>query len=157
MESDYFALSTSYKDLSPIMNLVQGLGKFFDLPVKDKSRFHVGIHEDNVAALLLGQLEPRRMTPRSKHYAIKYHWFREHIVSSDTYISLKSKPRSSLAIFLLRDWDKYRSSTCGRSWWVGSTIQSNVSKREYSRYLSGTRSSQECLVLAVASSRSTWM
>ncbi|KAL7555000.1 hypothetical protein ACHAWF_018958 [Thalassiosira exigua] len=30
-------------------------------------------HEDNVGALLLGQLEPRRMTPRSKHYAVKYH------------------------------------------------------------------------------------
>ena len=26
--------------------------------VKDKSRFHVRIHEDNVGALLLGQLEP---------------------------------------------------------------------------------------------------
>ena len=40
---------------------------------------HVKIHEDNAGALLLGKLEPRRMTPRSKHYAIKYHWFREHI------------------------------------------------------------------------------
>ena len=30
-------------------------------------------------ALTLGKLEPRRMTLRSKHYAIKYHWFREHI------------------------------------------------------------------------------
>jgi hypothetical protein len=63
------------------MNLVQELGNFFDLPVKDKSRFHVCIHEDNVGALLLGQLEPRRMTPCSKQ-------FREHIVSSDTPISL---------------------------------------------------------------------
>jgi hypothetical protein len=40
---------------------------------------HIKVHEDNVGALALGKLEPRRMTPRSKHYAIKYHWFRKHI------------------------------------------------------------------------------
>ncbi len=40
---------------------------------------HMKIHEDNVGALALGKLKPRQMTPRSKHYAIKYHWFREHI------------------------------------------------------------------------------
>ncbi len=33
------------------------------------------IHEDNVGTLTLGKLKPRRMTPRSKHYAVKYHWF----------------------------------------------------------------------------------
>eukprot|EP00804_Cyclotella_cryptica_P016318 CCRYP_009889-RC/>CCRYP_009889-RC protein AED:0.21 eAED:0.80 QI:0/0/0/1/0/0/3/0/571 len=37
------------------------------------------VHEDNVGALTLGHLEPRRMTPRSKHYAIKYHWFRDKV------------------------------------------------------------------------------
>ncbi len=37
-------------------------------------------HEDNVGTLILGQLEPRRMTPCSKHYAVKYHWFWEHLV-----------------------------------------------------------------------------
>ena len=61
------------------MDLVQEIGSFFDLPIKDKARFHVRIHEYNVGALTLGKLEPRRMTPRSKHYGIKYHWFREQI------------------------------------------------------------------------------
>ena len=28
----------------------------------------------------LSKLEAGRMTPRSKHYAIKYHWFRKHVV-----------------------------------------------------------------------------
>ena len=59
------------------MDLVQELGKIFDLPVKDKSRFHIRVHEDNVGALTLSQLEPCRMNLRSKHYAIKYHWFCE--------------------------------------------------------------------------------
>ena len=40
---------------------------------------HVRIHEDNVGALTLDNLEPRRMTLRSKQYAIKYHWFREQL------------------------------------------------------------------------------
>jgi hypothetical protein len=47
--------------------------------LQSKTDMHIKIHEDNAGALLLGKLEPRRMTPRSKHYAIKYHWFREHI------------------------------------------------------------------------------
>ncbi len=79
MESEYVTMSSSCKDLFPIMDLVKEIGPVFDLPVNDKSRFHVRIHEDNVGTLLLGQLEPRRMSPCSKHYAIKYHWFREQI------------------------------------------------------------------------------
>ena len=59
MESEYVALSTSCKDLFPIMDIVKEIGTFFDLPIKDKAHFHVRIHEDNVGALRLGQLEPR--------------------------------------------------------------------------------------------------
>ena len=69
------ALSTACKDLFPIMDLMKELGGASGLPFKEKSRFHVRVHEDNVGALLLGQLESSRMTPRSKKYAVKYHWF----------------------------------------------------------------------------------
>ena len=34
------------------------------------------VFEDNAGALSLANLELLRMTPRSKHYAVKYHWFR---------------------------------------------------------------------------------
>ncbi len=40
---------------------------------------HVKIHEDNVGTLIPGKLEFLRMTPCSKHYAVKYHWFLELI------------------------------------------------------------------------------
>jgi len=33
------------------------------------------VFEDNAGALALEKLELPRMTPRSKHYAVKYHWF----------------------------------------------------------------------------------
>ena len=79
MEAKYVALSQSCKDLFPLLDLVHALGSAVGLPVDKHTNLHVKIHEDNVGALTLGRLEPRRMTPRSKHYAIKYHWFREQI------------------------------------------------------------------------------
>ncbi|KAL7529266.1 hypothetical protein ACHAWF_002909 [Thalassiosira exigua] len=79
MEAEYVALSTACRGLFLIMDLVEEIGQHFSLPVQNKSRFHVRMHEDNVSALLLGQLKPRRMTPRSKHYAVKYHWFRSEL------------------------------------------------------------------------------
>eukprot|EP00804_Cyclotella_cryptica_P013423 CCRYP_005165-RA/>CCRYP_005165-RA protein AED:0.47 eAED:0.47 QI:0/-1/0/1/-1/0/1/0/80 len=56
---------------------------------------HIKIHEDNVGALTLASLEPQRMTPRSKHYAIKYHWFREHVHSRRVRL-LKIESRNQL-------------------------------------------------------------
>ena len=80
MEAEYIAMSQACKDLFPIMDLVSELSTGFGLPFAHGSQFHVKIHEDNVGALTLGRLEPRRMTLGSKHYALKYHWFREHIL-----------------------------------------------------------------------------
>ena len=79
MEAEYVALSTSCKDLFPVLDLIQELGSFMGLTIEQATNLHVQIHEDNVGALTLGNLEPRRMTPRSKHYAVKYHWFRTHL------------------------------------------------------------------------------
>ena len=83
MEAEYVALSTSCKDLFPLIDVTQEIcsifGSHFNLQLRDKTDMHIKIHEDNAGALTLGKLEPRRMTPRSKHYAIKYHWFREQI------------------------------------------------------------------------------
>ena len=79
MEAEYVALSTSCKDLFPIIDLTTELCLALEVPLRSEIDLHVKIHEDNAGALTLSNLEPRRMTPRSKHYAVKYHWFREHI------------------------------------------------------------------------------
>ena len=79
MEAEYIALSQACKDLFPIMDLLSELSDMLTLPADPSPHLHIHIHEDNVGALTLGKLEPRRMTPRSKHYALRYHWFREHI------------------------------------------------------------------------------
>ena len=79
MEAEYVALSQACKDLFPLLDMVKELGHAVGVPVDEHTNMHVKIHEDNVGALTLGRLEPKSMTPRSKHYAIKYHWFREQI------------------------------------------------------------------------------
>ncbi len=79
MEAEYVSLSTSCRDLFPMIDLTKEICSALSLHLDDIINMHVKIHEDNVGTLILGKLEPRRMTPRSKHYAVKYHWFREHI------------------------------------------------------------------------------
>lgn len=79
MEAEYVALSQACKDLFPLLDMVKELSNAVGVPVDEDTNMHVQVHEDNVGALTLGRLEPKRMTPRSKHYAIKYHWFREQI------------------------------------------------------------------------------
>ncbi len=81
MEAEYVSLSTSCQDLFPVIDITKEICLIFNdrLVINENANMHIKIHEDNVGALELGKLEPRRMTPCSKHYAIKYHWFREHI------------------------------------------------------------------------------
>jgi hypothetical protein len=79
MDTEYVALSSSCHDLFPLIDITKELSSTFDLQLQVNANMHIKIHEDNVGALALGKLEPCQMTPRSKHYAIKYHWFWEHI------------------------------------------------------------------------------
>jgi hypothetical protein len=79
MEAEHIALSILCKDLFPIINLITELCLALNFQLKSNSDLHVKKHEDNVGALLLGLLEPCQMTPPSKHYAVKYHWFCDHI------------------------------------------------------------------------------
>jgi hypothetical protein len=88
MEAEYVAISTACRDLFPVVDMIKELSAAVGLGNDFSSKIHVKIHEDNVGALTLGKLEPRRMTPRSKHYAIKYHWFRKHVADPSKRITL---------------------------------------------------------------------
>ncbi len=79
MEAKYVALSTLCRDLFPLIDITREIWTAFSIELSGTAQMHIKIHEDNVGALALGKLEPRHMTPQSKQYAIKYHWFREHI------------------------------------------------------------------------------
>jgi hypothetical protein len=70
MEAEYIALSTSCKDLFWI-DVTTKLCLALEIPLQKGVNLHVKIHENNVGALTLRQLEPRQMTPCSKHYTKK--------------------------------------------------------------------------------------
>ncbi|KAL7474157.1 hypothetical protein ACHAW6_000148 [Cyclotella cf. meneghiniana] len=75
MEAKYIALSMACKDLFPLLDLVCELSATVGLPSDIGPCLHCKVREDNIGALTLGGLQPRHMTPWSKHYAIKYHRF----------------------------------------------------------------------------------
>ena len=77
MESEYVAMSMAMKDLIPLQRIVIEVCKGLNLNPTKVATIKSSVWEDNAGALTLARLEPPRMTPRSKHYSIKYHWSRE--------------------------------------------------------------------------------
>ena len=73
MEAEYIALSSACKDLFPIIDIIQEITTTLGLASSDSANIHARIHEDNAGTLALAKLKPARMTPRSKHYALRYH------------------------------------------------------------------------------------
>jgi hypothetical protein len=80
MEAEYVALSTFCRDLFPLIDVTKEICSAFSLNLPDITNMHITIYKDYVGTLMLGQLEPQRMTLRSKHYTVKYHWFWEHLI-----------------------------------------------------------------------------
>jgi hypothetical protein len=79
MESEYTALSTAMKDVIPLRTLFTTLGSSIGIGDNLLTTFQTTVHEDNFGTLTLARMEPGRTTPRSKHYAVKIHWFRSKL------------------------------------------------------------------------------
>eukprot|EP00804_Cyclotella_cryptica_P027799 CCRYP_009210-RA/>CCRYP_009210-RA protein AED:0.51 eAED:0.62 QI:0/-1/0/1/-1/0/1/0/107 len=103
--------------------MVQSLCSAVGLSCESFAQLHIKIHEDNVGALTLAGLEPRRMTPRSKHYAIKYHWFREHVAARCIQL-IKVDTRNQLVISLLKACLFQPFLICDPCSWVGNPHKS---------------------------------
>lgn len=80
MEAEIVALASCCRELFPIIDMVNEIGDAVGLQQSERAKMHIKIHEDNSGALVLAQTIPPQFTPRSKHYAIKTHWFREQII-----------------------------------------------------------------------------
>ena len=81
MEAEYIALSQSMKELIPlrrmttvVCNALFGKGNY-------KANMYSKVFEDNNGALQLARSPP--ITPRTKHYGIIYHFFRDHVERGD--------------------------------------------------------------------------
>ena len=73
MEAEYIALSTALKSLIPLKRLVKAISLAVGLDTQKVSNIKTKVHKDNQGCAILAKLEPLRMTPRSKQYALKYH------------------------------------------------------------------------------------
>jgi hypothetical protein len=76
MESEYTALSMALRAAIPLIEVTTAINKGLKFTTTKLLTFKATVHEDNMGALRLAQLEPGRNTPRSKFYALKLHWFR---------------------------------------------------------------------------------
>jgi hypothetical protein len=79
MESEYVALSTAMHDLIPLKADVSEIASGVGLKNENSVTIKSTIWEDNMGALALANMELPRTTPRSKHYAMRYHWFRSFL------------------------------------------------------------------------------
>lgn len=79
MQSEYQGLSMMMRDLLPFLDLVKTIAKGVGLSQDQITKIKTTVWEDNIGALTLAQLEAGQSTSRSKHYAIKYHWFRSQL------------------------------------------------------------------------------
>jgi hypothetical protein len=77
MEAEYIALSQAMRDLIPLRELVKEVARSLGKDRNFITRTYSKVFEDNNGALTLANVP--RMTPRSKHIAVKYHFFRSHV------------------------------------------------------------------------------
>ena len=76
IETEYFTLSRSMKELTPFTGLAKDLSLIFDKD-KMKSKVKCTLFEDNNGALELAKTPKYRL--RTKHIALKYYHFRNSV------------------------------------------------------------------------------
>lgn len=77
-EAEYIALSTAMRDLLPTRALLKEIGDQMQLSYCNKSTILSKVWEDNNGAIRLAEAS-NKVTLRTKHIAVKYHFFREHL------------------------------------------------------------------------------
>ena len=78
LEAEYIALSQAMRDLLPMRKLLTEITKVLCVE-RDATITVSTVWEDNNGAIALAKKEAPLMTPRTKHIAIKYHWFRSKL------------------------------------------------------------------------------
>jgi hypothetical protein len=81
MEAEYVALSQAMRDIIPMRRLAKVVCDTIFGEKKYDVRVYSKVFEDNNGALQLARAP--RITPRTKHYGIKYHFFRENVRCGD--------------------------------------------------------------------------
>ena len=90
LHSEYVALSHSVRALFPLKSLIKEV--IDNLGIYSKKLKFVSsstIYEDNNGAIVVAKIP--RITPKSKHIAVKYHWFRQHVGKEFVIRKIESK------------------------------------------------------------------
>ena len=77
-EAEYIAASTAMRSFIPLRRMVHTLLEIFEIEIPKENKMSM-VWEDNNGVIKMVEAAYPNMTPRSKHIAIKYHWFREHL------------------------------------------------------------------------------
>ena len=78
MHAEYVALSTGMRDLLPVNQILEEICNILEVEREDDVKV-IKVHEDNEGALKLATGPIEKTTPQSKHFGVKYHWFREKL------------------------------------------------------------------------------
>ncbi len=95
-EAEYIALSTALRDLIPMRTILQELSPTCNISIT-AAQTHSTIFEDNKGCVDL--IAAPTMRPRSRHIAIKYHHFREHVRNGQIHIKWISTNEQLADIF----------------------------------------------------------
>ena len=77
LETEYIDLSQDMRDLLNLRKLIQEFGTQFNVGFESPTVIHCAVFEDKNCSLILAT-SPQK-TPRTRHIAVKYHFFRENI------------------------------------------------------------------------------
>jgi hypothetical protein len=83
MEAECYAVSYAMRNVIPFNSTARAIAAGIGISEHQLATFRTSVWEDNAGALVLENLEPGRILPSSKQYAIKYHWFRSHLKPYD--------------------------------------------------------------------------
>jgi hypothetical protein len=75
-EAEYIALSSSLREVIPLMTVMDELNKVFPL-LMEMPKFYCKVWEDNQSCIAMATSQ--KFTPRTKHIALKYHHFKGYI------------------------------------------------------------------------------
>ena len=78
MEAEYIALSTGMRELVGCRKLINEITENCKIERKGSSKIS-RVWEDNAAALKHALVPMPKLNPRTKHIAVKYHWFKSKI------------------------------------------------------------------------------
>ena len=110
-EAEYIALSTGMRSLLPARNILEEVITTLQLSSDPLTQIST-VWEDNEAALILATTDPPKISSRTKHFNVKYHWFRSHlekgkveckkIDTSEQWADILTKPLDTVKFRTLR-------------------------------------------------------